>query len=416
MDGAAAGGAGAPAALVRGASGCAAAPCAGVGRGRHGRAVPALRRSGRPALRFRPRGRRGADDRAVQPYFAGQRRRRSAATGTRRDDRRGGRCGDGRRAGRDDDGRRLAVAALRAPHGGRRGADDRASGVARCGRRACGRASRGRSVGCRRALPVVGRLRVAAPAAVDAERGRQADSRRHDARLPCAEPHGQPLQRRHDELLPPFGGRLPRREDVALSGRDRPLPLVERRSGARHAQYPLPHPAGRRRAARSASARDGAGCGVAGARRRDGLDAAAGAGGAGDGRPAPSGGGQPRRLCPHDGCPRRGASGGRYARRYDPAHGIPPQLSEIRIRLRGARHGGLLRDLLRQGLDGLGGRRRDTLFPCRLPAARPGTSGRRSYGRVAVPCAALGSGRGGDGALLGGDPAPDRRTGRCGVV
>ena len=202
----------------------------------------------------------------------------------------------------------------------------------------------------------------------------------------------------------------------AISGRDRPLPLVERRSGARHAQYPLPHPAGRRRAARSASARDGAGCGVAGARRRDGLDAAAGAGGAGDGRPAPSGGGQPRRLCPHDGCPRRGASGGRYARRYDPAHGIPPQLSEIRIHLRGARHGGLLRDLLRQGLDGLGGRRRDTLFPCRLPAARPGTSGRRSYGRVAVPCAALGSGRGGDGALLGGDPAPDRRTGRCGVV
>ena len=95
---------------------------------------------------FGPRGRRGADDRAVQPYFAGQRRRRSAATGTRRDDRRGGRCGDGRRAGRDDDGRRLAVAALRAPHGGRRGADDRASGVARCGRRACGRAGRGQNL------------------------------------------------------------------------------------------------------------------------------------------------------------------------------------------------------------------------------------------------------------------------------
>ena len=60
-----------------------------------------------------------------------------------------------------------------------------------------------------------------------------------------------PFQRRHDQLFPPFGRRLPRRQAGPLSGPDRPLPeLPQRRSGARHAQHPLPDRPGRRRTAR----------------------------------------------------------------------------------------------------------------------------------------------------------------------
>lgn len=60
--------------------------------------------------------------------------------------------------------------------------------------------------------------------------------------IPGAEPHGQPLQRCYDLLLPSLGGRLPRRQTGPLPGLDRALSHVDGRGRTRHAQHALPHP------------------------------------------------------------------------------------------------------------------------------------------------------------------------------
>ena len=240
--------AGADAALVRGDSRAERLlPCAGVGRGRHGRAVPAAGRRRRLALRLRPRRKpRSMMTDAVPPYF----RRPTTSTIVHRPrtwtskwaKRRPMR--DGRRARRDDAGRRMAFAADDPARGGRRGAvrpapDQRIrarrallAGVMLLRPRAvstCGSSRRTNFVSPRR-QPGDGRRRPTRRSCGD-----------KDAGLPCAEPHGQPLQRRHDlatstvRWAATTGRSWPRYQDVI----DRYL-SVERRSGARHAQYPLP--------------------------------------------------------------------------------------------------------------------------------------------------------------------------------
>ena len=207
-------------------------------------------------------------------------------------------------------------------------------------------------------------------------------------------------------LFPPFRRRIPRSQAGTLSGPDRPLPLAAGRRGAGHAQHPLsdrPRQGGR---PRSAAPHDGFRGGmVRGQPRPRRL-------GAGGDRPAG------RSEPPHDGRhvvrhARRGAPDAHGYLRLGPdrPRGVPPQLPPLRIL--GTRRGlrGLLRNLLRQGLDGLRGRRGGSLLPGRLRAAGHAAAGRRTYRRMEVPRPALGGGRGRDGHLLDAHPAGSRRDG-----
>ena len=180
----------------------------------------------------------------------------------------------------------------------------------------------------------------------------------------------------NDLLLPPFGGRLSRRQAGSLPGPDRALSYVDGRERTRHAQHALPHPLRPGGTARRRIADHG---------QRPGLVRAGG------------------RRCRHSrrGDRRPGAhrhqNGGRHQhprvrdpppdrrRRGNPPGGVPPQLSPVRIHGHCARHGDLLGDLLQGRLDSLYRRHRNPIFPSRLPVAGNGAPGRYAHGRMAVP-------------------------------
>ena len=228
MGRAAAGRAGPDAALEGGDPAGTADEGTGLGRGRHGRTVPAVRHSRRSPLRLRTRGERRDDDRHVPPHL---REQRHAVVHRPRPGCRVGRS-DGRRHERrprgDDAGRRMAFAADDSAGGGRRGAvrpaEDRqirADGAAG-GRDAAGPRAGGPAV------PRARQIRIGTPPAGGAHGGRQGDHAGQRSGLPGAEPHGESVQRRHDQLFPPLGRRVSRRQAGPLSGFDRPL-SVERR-------------------------------------------------------------------------------------------------------------------------------------------------------------------------------------------
>ena len=114
-----------------------------------------------------------------------------------------------------------------------------------------------RSAGRGPAFPAPRLVRHGPQPAGRTHRRRPHDPGRQGARIPRPQPHGEPLQRRHDLVAPPFGRRLPRREARTLPGPHRPLPRSRTRRGARHARHPLPDRAAGRRRHRGRAARDG---------------------------------------------------------------------------------------------------------------------------------------------------------------
>ena len=202
MGRAAAGGIGPDAALEGGDSPRTAAARAGLGCGNHRGSVSAAGRRRRFALRLRTRRKRGLYDRYVPSHL---RKQQHAVVHRPRNGHRMGRS-DGRRDGRrprgDDADRRMAFARDDPAGGGRRGAvrpapdqPIRSNGPAR------GRDAAGPRAG-RPAVPLVGEFRLAAPQPGDGLGGRQGDHAGQGPGLPGAEPHGQPLQRRHGRSWP----------------------------------------------------------------------------------------------------------------------------------------------------------------------------------------------------------------------
>ena len=214
------------------------------------------------------------------------------------------------------------------------------------------------------------------------------------------------LQRRHDLLFPPLGGRLPRGEAGPLPGSDRPLPFQRRRRSARHAQHALPDRSGQGGAARSAAPHDGLRSGVV---RRQRHLRPLGAGGnrpAGqDGPPHDSGG-----VGAESGEERIAAHAPRHLRlRPDRAHGVPPELPQIRIHAPRRGGGGVLGDFLRPGLEGLCRRRGKPLLPGRLRPAGDDAARRHAHRRMAVPRTGLDGRRRRDARGVARDPAGSRR-------
>lgn len=258
------------------------------------------------------------------------------------------------------------------------------------------------------ALPLRRRFRSGPQKPGDADGGGPADTAGQGAGISSAEPDGEPLQRCDDQLFPPLGGRLSRGQAGPLPGSDRMVPDRSGRVGAGYAQYPLcdrfarfgdpSRNVPRSRLVRGGHPRDRFG---PGGDRTVGRGGSASCGGDSPGRP--------RKEC----ASRTRVEGGRF-RRLHPADGVSSQLPEIRIFGRPARRGGLLGDLLRQGVDGLCRRRGGARLPGRLRAAGPATAcGRAWNGRVAVPGAEM-AGRGErDARLVAGHSGGMRR--RAGI-
>ena len=228
------------------------------------------------------------------------------------------------------------------------------------------------------------------PAADRRHRRRPLDPARQGPRLPGAQPDGQPLQRRHDLLPPPLRWRLPRRQAGPLPGPDRPLPGAARPQRTRHAQHPLCDPPGRSGRARGRTPAHGQ-------RRRMAREAGAA------GRRCGSRNRSPRRTryTPHggrgpevrpparrplaDGDHRRANRASRRHDGRDPSGGIPAPIPAFRLSLERSLAGRILRNLLRQRVESLCGRRGNALPAGRLCASRPAAPGRRTHRRMALP-------------------------------
>ena len=95
--------------------------------------------------------------------------------------------------------------------------------------------------------------------------------------------------------------------------------------------------------------------------------------------------------------------------RPDRAHGVPPELPQIRIHAPRRGGGGVLGDFLRPGLEGLCRRRGKPLLPGRLRPAGDDAARRHAHRRMAVPRTGLDGRRRRDARGVARDPAGSRR-------